>query len=245
MKQLLTNDSKLLFTSDYKQFKLLSDINRSVEETKCDFKKILNSIKLYGIINPIIVDKDFSVIDGQHRLKACEKLNIKVPYIIVPGSTKALIDLNSKRKNWQLHNYAKYYSNNPSYVKLIKWSKDNGLSLNATHSLIKGKEIKSGEFQDGNFIIDPNEEKIFNKNLHRLMELINIDSGRHKPMLSKTRAIGALSMVIQHKNYNHELFKKKLINQPRIISVNTKKDAISTFLEIYNKNLSKDKRINL
>lgn len=50
-------------------------------------KYIANSIKKFGFRNPIIIDKDNTVICGHTRLKAAKKLKLKtIPCTLVMGN---------------------------------------------------------------------------------------------------------------------------------------------------------------
>jgi hypothetical protein len=43
------------------------------------FEALKASIKVQGVINPVIVDQDGDIIDGFHRMKACEELGVQCP----------------------------------------------------------------------------------------------------------------------------------------------------------------------
>ena len=49
---------------------------------------VANSIKEFGFLQPIVVDKDFVVVVGHTRLKAAEQLGLtEVPVVIAHGSS--------------------------------------------------------------------------------------------------------------------------------------------------------------
>src|SRR5271157_1856303 len=59
---------------------------------------------------PILVDKDFYVLDGQHRLKAAEALGMAVFFSIAAVSTKNDIPrINGNSKNWNPMDYLAMY----------------------------------------------------------------------------------------------------------------------------------------
>lgn len=71
---------KILKTTDYGLFKIAKfnrSINKGNVERLVELNKTENNFNLF----PIVVDKDFTVIDGQHRLEACKKLKAPVYYI--------------------------------------------------------------------------------------------------------------------------------------------------------------------
>lgn len=75
-----------------------------------DVGAVCESIKLFGFLNPIIVDKKNEIIAGHTRLKACKKLGIKqVPVIRAENLTdqqiKAYRLVDNKTKKWYPSNF--------------------------------------------------------------------------------------------------------------------------------------------
>lgn len=103
-------------TTNYQMFNF-SKFNRNVFLTD-DF---LEQAK-QGFISPIIVNKNMTVIDGQHRLSACQQLGLPVEYIIKQGLNEDdIVRMNTVQKPWKLINYIEAYANEgkEEYVKLI------------------------------------------------------------------------------------------------------------------------------
>jgi hypothetical protein len=61
--------------------------------TARDYERLKKSIKEYGQQYPIIVNSDFVILDGHHRLRACHELNIPVSYQIKNFVGKPLEEL--------------------------------------------------------------------------------------------------------------------------------------------------------
>lgn len=60
--------------------------------TEKQIKKLVSSMKQFGVVTPILVDKDFTVIAGHGRLEALEKLNIKkVPVVMLEHLTETQV----------------------------------------------------------------------------------------------------------------------------------------------------------
>lgn len=112
-------ESKIEITNDYKKFKKLLG-NRKVADSRV--RKIINSIEKVGyIINPIIVNENYEVIDGQGRLEALEKLDLPVYYIVQNGiGIKECISMNIQQANWSFLDYIESYATrgNENYIKL-------------------------------------------------------------------------------------------------------------------------------
>jgi len=66
-------------------------------------KKLIAEKDLY---DPIRVNKNMEVVDGQHTLEARKQLDLKVPFIIMDSDDPLdVARLNTGRKNWSMENY--------------------------------------------------------------------------------------------------------------------------------------------
>lgn len=109
-------------TTNYDQFKKLP-YNREVFQTRinalvCSLHQ-KNKLKQ----NPIIVDSDMNIIDGQHRLGAAQCMGVPIYYIIDDEfQEEDMIILNTTRINWSLLDFSRYYAskNNENYIFLTK-----------------------------------------------------------------------------------------------------------------------------
>jgi hypothetical protein len=92
-------------------------------------RRLCQSIKDNGILqNPIIVNEEMDVIDGQHRLMAAIECSAPIYYIIVKGYDLNEVQiLNLNQKNWTskdfMHGYAEMGIE--SYLKLKDFYKTN------------------------------------------------------------------------------------------------------------------------
>jgi hypothetical protein len=78
--------------------------------------------------NPILVNEQLEVIDGQHRLEAAKSAGTYVYYIIVNGYTLTEVHtLNLNQKNWSKSDYMEGYANMgiEPYVKLREFALKN------------------------------------------------------------------------------------------------------------------------
>jgi hypothetical protein len=101
---------KIYSTTDYDSFKYRED-NRPVNTNNKDFKELLDSIEKIGQKQPVIVDLENYIIDGQHRVAAAKQLFIPVEFVIneEKSTTNDLIQLQIK-KEWNISNRAKSFS---------------------------------------------------------------------------------------------------------------------------------------
>lgn len=129
-------------TKEYEIFKI-KECNRDIKENHVTV--LVNSISTKNLLrlNPILVDENMYVIDGQHRLEACKKLEIDVWYKVEKNLKNEDILLLQNQKKWFLEDYIKYYSKNgvESYIKLNDFISKNSLSLN--------KFLKCSQYRGG------------------------------------------------------------------------------------------------
>jgi len=85
-------------------------------------KRLTDSIKTNGLLcNPILVNEDYEVIDGQHRLLAAKEAKSNIYYIILKGyALKEVHALNLNQKNWTKKDFMEGYAEMgiESYIKL-------------------------------------------------------------------------------------------------------------------------------
>ena len=107
---------KILKTLNYSQFKFIKG-NRAINDRHVN--GLVKSMEKNGLImNPSCVNEKLEIIEGQHRLMACEILNLPYYYYVVPGATiNDVTILNQNRKKWGftewMNRYAEY--NNMEY----------------------------------------------------------------------------------------------------------------------------------
>jgi hypothetical protein len=174
---------------DYHKFNFLKE-NRDIKTSVV--KRIEESIKEFGVIpgNPIVVDKDFNIIDGQHRFTAFKNLGLPVSYVIIEGDVIAkAMALNANQSQWQLIDYIRSYAeqNVDCYRKLLKFEEKYKFGMTASINVIrKGLDFK----------INPNAEAIaeFVLNLeqvpfHRTKDFISAISYLYRKTDAKQRKV--------------------------------------------------------
>ena len=223
-------------TDDYDIFQL-SKFNRNVLIRK----EMLEQAE-QGFISPIIVNENFVVIDGQHRLEASRRMNVPVQYIIVKGLNKEdIVRMNTIQKPWGMINFIEAFANqgNSEYVKLVDLLNDVyrnttvvcQVAFNVSDTRPVRVAVESGNFQFFNY----------EKTLEFFNFLVRFKEETKVPMKTK------LSLAL------FELFKIKKLDRERLITkvIETKLDdelrvktfnlteALKELLDSYNKNLTK------
>lgn len=116
-------------TSNYELFQF-SKFNRNVILSKEMIKQAEE-----GFVSPIIVNENMIVIDGQHRLKASEKVGVPVEFIVKEGLTEHdIVRMNTVQKKWSLLNHIEAHANEglEDYMKLINLLNNSNYTGNVT-----------------------------------------------------------------------------------------------------------------
>lgn len=125
-------------TTDYNKFKKLEE-NRTVTENRAG--KLTASFGEKEIINPIIVNEKFEIIDGQGRFEALKRLNKPIKYIISFGANiEDCRRMNRYNTSWSIIDWIESYADNSnpsvaeSYKNLLYCMKKNHVSLSRVES---------------------------------------------------------------------------------------------------------------
>jgi hypothetical protein len=156
------NDLQIHSTYDLSVFKILEG-NRNINWA--NVQRLVRSIEDNGFLKmPIIVNQNYEIIDGQHRLEAAKQLGTIIFYYKVDDyDLNTAIVLNRNASNWKTIDYVKSFCErgNSNYLKLMQLyesNKDFGLNtcaelttdfiyrLAAKKDNSKSDVIKTGEF---------------------------------------------------------------------------------------------------
>lgn len=112
--------------------------------------------------NPITVNEDLQILDGQHRLLAAKKLGLPIYYIVMPfGGLREVQMYNTNKSNWTMEDFLESHitQGNSEY----KYLKEFAIKYNLTYSNalrllagdLKGHSSKKhgvvSQFRAGNF----------------------------------------------------------------------------------------------
>jgi ParB-like chromosome segregation protein Spo0J len=116
-----------------------------------EYESLKRSIKENGLYVPLIVNQDGIVLDGHHRLKACQELGIEPKTLVREFKDKLeeqlfVIDCNLKRR--QLNNFQRTELALKSKSILAEIAKNHekaGVKLDPSQDLVMGRQGVSGE----------------------------------------------------------------------------------------------------
>lgn len=141
----------------------ISDLKIAPWGTSCyvvspDYKRLVSSINLYGLLSPIVVQKNLTIIDGYHRLTALKELSVKsAPIIIVDCDDIEAILLHTDLNRYRgivvakfLSNLIRHILNNSDYDEdslreRMSMTKDE-FEILADGTLIKMRKIKQHSY---------------------------------------------------------------------------------------------------
>jgi hypothetical protein len=106
-------------TNDYSQFRFIK-LNRHIDETH--LKRLTKDIFENGLSQPILVDAEGNILEGQHRFLACKSLGLNVKYIVTDDiSIDRVVAINNLSKPWTPLDKARSYAaqGNEHYIKLL------------------------------------------------------------------------------------------------------------------------------
>lgn len=222
-------------TDDYSLFKL-SKFNRTVLLHKAMIEQARQ-----GLVAPIIVNENFVVIDGQHRLAASKEAKVPVEYIVKRGLGKNdIVRMNTIQRRWSLKDYVEAYANQGvlEYQKLAKLINEKmadttstiEIALNTLSTSTVRKSVEDGTFEFWNY--------------ERTVEFLNFYKDfcekTHTPKRSKVTL--ALYTLFRLKKFDSGRMITKVIQTGLSEEIKVKtfdiSEALKDLLEAYNSKLS-------
>lgn len=223
---------KIQQTQDYTLFRRIKG-NRVVSQPHV--KRLLEAIKNDPqtiTFNPIIVNEDMEVIDGQHRLEAIKKVDLPVYYIQVDNiGLETVQKLNSISKMWSPMDYAKSFAENGNedyriYIDFkvkFKFNHDVIMKYLALDVPMTGTLFKQGRFTVPN-VARSYELATYLQDIEQFYDRAGY----------RNAAFGFL-IIVQSPNYDHKRMYRQMKNYAQIINEQpVANDYAREFERIYN-----------
>ena len=199
---------RVQYTNNYSKFKKIHS-NRSLKTgilNKIERSMIENGLML----DPIKVNEDWEVVDGQHRLHMAQELGLGIYYIVLKGiGKKEMITQNSTGSMWNLRDFLGTYvkDGNPNYIKIQKFMyefpmfsiTDSCVFLNGGNQNIKGDTFRDGMYVAGSL----NTARELAMNVMKLKDVYPL--GYTRTVFVRT----LLSTNLRNKDFTMEEFVKK------------------------------------
>lgn len=209
---------------DYDKFKFL-EYNRQVK----DSRKLEKSIREIDITNccPIVVTRDFYIIDGQHRFTICKKLERPIYYVIYEGDAEcAMVNLNVNATIWRQQEWFEYYcgKNDTNYLALRAFMRQYpklGIS-NAILLFSKGKKnskmFKAGKLVDEN----PRKDEIAN-----FLYNCNVPFAFFRPFVC-----GVMTFILSHDDKDIKKLQRKIVCVSKFASAEQYLEAFNNLVKM-------------
>jgi len=217
-------------TYDYNIF-IRHDGNRVINQA--NLSRLIKSMNKKTLINPIIVNENMQVIDGEHRLLALQHLNQPIYYIVLEGyGLSEMQILNSVGKNWTNDDFMDSYIDlgyeDYKIYKAFKlrygWGHNESLALlSCDNNRSQSQTFKNGDFKIANYnlAVDAAEK----------IEIVKQFYAGYR----RRNFLYAMQRLFKNENYNHSVFLSKLLYQSTSLVDCVTVDAYILLIEeIYN-----------
>lgn len=224
-------------TKNYERFKKLSCNRETMSEKHLD--RLQKSIQTNNLLQyrPILINKNFEVIDGQHRLEIAKRMGIEIFYQIEDDLTVNDIILVNNQKPWGNGDYLNFYVKNhyPEYMKLDKFLKDNDLSLKIALLIFIGSGHNGlNDFREGKFKF---KEEYKDTKVEQCWETVyyikKMNGGSTYTMSAKFWK--SLNKLMNCEGFDQSIWMKNLERHIHKMHIhNSAEDYFKTMLSIYN-----------
>ena len=223
-------------TTEYSLFtKMLG--NRDLR--KYHVHNLKQSISEKQIEAPILVNELYQVINGQHRLESCKKLNLPVYYIVIPGLTLEDVQrLHANSKNWSLTEHLNSFCVRgfKEYLKYREFKNEFKFNDNETIAILEGVNDSKltrtlwTKFKQGKFKVE--NLGVSCEYAQRIIQVRQYYDG-----YKRRSFVFALLVCFEHESYDHDVFLKKLSKQSgKLMDQVHEDDYLRIIQKIYNRN---------
>jgi hypothetical protein len=239
------SSTTIFWTDDYGVFSFLHG-NRDIDQNKV--KRICKAnndgINLFKVC-PILVTRQYKIIDGQNRYVACKKLKQPIYFCYVDNFTHYQIArMNQNNSAWRIKDFMNCYVDLgvESYVRLKQFIDEYHISISAAIRLLEVGHFGAGggvmeHFKEGSFEIKQWNHAIhFAKMYLEYYDLSEFCKSRHFQL--------AIMTLQKSGNYDHDKVIAKLRKTKAVIEEKSStKEYISQLDTLYNKGNQKHRPI--
>ncbi len=225
--------------TDYKKFILLEN-NRIIKDPHVQALKKSIQTKNLLHLQPIVINKDFEVYDGQHRITAAAELNVPIYYLIGDNLEDSDVHLlNANMKKWGIRDFIDYYvkKGNEDYILLDKFLTNNPLIKTTNSLLLLSTTIWDYSFRD----IRAGNVRVTNYDSACTIAGYCVDIFKHWNYAFDPRFLIAMRFIHETGKYIHKKLLKNLIElkiEKQVIKLTYGNDYLehmSEIEEIYNR----------
>lgn len=218
-------------TKDYDLFKSV-DGNRQINDLHK--KRLKKSMEEKYLINPIIVNENHEIIDGQHRFESAKELGLPVNYLQIKGyGLPEVHRLNQNSKNWSSEDYLYGYVDMgyKSYIRFNEFYNEYDFPFSTALSIAVGYVVNAYEqdqFKNGIWEFkDPDEAE------QRANKITALRA--YTPLYKGANFVYALLTLFKKPEFEYSQFVQKLsYQQALLVPCTTVSQYITLIEEIYN-----------
>lgn len=196
-------------SKEYNKFTLLPS-NRAVNPAKV--KKLVAAIQQHNFLQdyPIVINKKFEILDGQHRFLAAKIQNEPVYYVMSENMKGAHVaQVNSLQDKWVMKDYVRHYAAEGLNTYKVFQQKMEEWALPA-HQVMEIFGMQGGEYQKalkaGTMDLShPEKIKRADQLFYALMDL-----AEYIPFWNNRYFIRSFRKLFFHKGYNHNRMIRKV-----------------------------------
>jgi len=205
---------------------------------------------------PIIVDKDFNILDGQNRKEARQALKKPIIFKFADVITSDNIPHIQIGKGWNANDFLEKYCSegNENYIKFRDFMRDNKITKITVAQKIIGKLKNYKEYSNGHPASSGYDIAIFNDGLFQypeddqyardtismLKDLALVS--RHNDPYNRS-IIVALDLLVSNKNYDHSRMREQILKYSTPTGYADAVDLVKRLEYLYNRNYRDDNRL--
>lgn len=233
-----TKDRTVYKTTNYGMFRRLNG-NREVQEARV--RKIMRSIDRVGYIpEPVIINENNEVIDGQGRIEAAKRKELPVYYIKIPGLRyEHCVESNNTRTGWRVKDYIGGFADqgDTNYQYLSQLVKQYGGKISdlalfaaASPSTITGassETIKGGTYRC--------TQEQYEEACRIADYIVSLGDAMKQIEGRRDRVAAAVKFLYQHPEVDNDILKEKLEKHARDVApIASIRQAVQELERIYN-----------
>lgn len=235
-------------TSNHKQFRI-DPLNRDIDPRKVE--RLRASIRKRNLLHlfPIVVGRDLTVIDGQHRLKAAESLGVPIYYLT---SNQMVIEdaalVSGNVAKWEAKDFLNHWCKlgNPNYIAVRDFADEfNFLPLSLAYRLCHYGEQRAGgktindQFVDGEFIAN-------DVPFARRVAKMAMDFKPYVKFWRDAPFVHTLRTLASNADYDHHRMLQKMAWQSaKLIKCADVSSYLTVINDIYNHKVQEANRVHL
>lgn len=221
-------------TTDYTKFRKL-EVNRGLIKKRLE--RLIKSFSIGEILNPIVVNKRFEIIDGQGRFEAKKFLRRPIYYIIdADAGIEECRRMNEYNTPWSARDYIESYAaeGNVNYINLLNTLNETKFPVSRVLRMISksGAEARNEKISEGRLLFsldDAGKAIQISKLCDDVLTALDFEKRPSEAFYT------AMAVITKNPKYNHDRFVNNCkSNRNRYCQMTGLEDQLKEFSRIYN-----------